>query len=157
MNRIQTFPENQADRMVLTPTHDPQLVFGCYQKPYFDPAELRPRITAENYEEPRQFSINDKLIIMQMEFCHPGGPIFEYGMRDSNSENVVFIYHVSDRQKFLELPYRYEKVCNTIMPQVAPPQPEPGTSGGSLAKRVLSRLHLRHREAKPPPPIMVLS
>ncbi|OBT85954.1 hypothetical protein VE02_04802 [Pseudogymnoascus sp. 03VT05] len=86
----------------VVPLQDPgydlfySFVFGCYQKSYCDPTE--------NYVESRQFTINDKMLIMQMDHCPAGGPMFEYGMRNSNSEAVVFIYHVSDRQSFLELP-----------------------------------------------------
>jgi hypothetical protein len=105
-----------------------QLVLGCYQKPFYDPTE--------DYQEARQFTINDKMLIMRMYYCPSSGPEFEHGICDQHSEAVVFIYHVSDRQQFLELPSVYERACNTVMPhvitlpQVATPQLGPGVRGG---------------------------
>ncbi|KFY71543.1 hypothetical protein V499_08262 [Pseudogymnoascus sp. VKM F-103] len=125
------------------------LVFGFYQKPFFDPTE--------NYEESRQFSINDKTLFMQMEYCPAGGPMFEYGMRNSNSEAVIFIYHISERQGFLGLPSVFERACNSFIPQAATPKPGQSAFEPGLVRRLLSRLHLRHLEARPPPPVMVLA
>jgi len=124
-----------------------QLVLGRYDKPEFD--------LFENYVERKQISIYDTLIIMEMEHCFAFDPLFEYWTRDI--EAFVFVYHVSDRESFLKLPSTAETACNTITPQAAISQPERGGLGASLARRILSKLHLRHREAPPPTPIMVLA
>lgn len=92
---------------------------------------------------------------MEMEFTPPTGPIFEFGMRDS--EAVTFVYHVSDRNSFLELPSVSEKACNAITPQPVIPQPGRGAFGARFAMWILRTLHLRHSEAQPPPPFMVLA
>lgn len=91
-------------------------------------------------------------MIVEMSLCHPIESWFEFGMRDS--EAVIFLYHVSDRQKFLELPSAAERACNAITPQPVIPQPGRGVG---LVRRILSRLHLRHSEAQPPPPFLVLA
>lgn len=93
---------------------------------------------------------------MEMELCHPSDRLFEHWMR--NSEAVIFIYDVSDRMSFLELPSASERACNAITPQPVIPQPGRGAFGAAgLARWILRRLHLRHSEAQPPPPYMVLA
>ncbi|KFZ22937.1 hypothetical protein V502_02573 [Pseudogymnoascus sp. VKM F-4520 (FW-2644)] len=96
--------------------------------------------------------VYDKLILMNMGICDPTDTWFELHTRDS--EAVIFVYRVSDRQKFLELLSAAERACNAITPRPVIPQPGRGVG---LVRRILSRLHLRHSEAQPPPPFMVLA
>lgn len=131
-------------------SHNLQFVFACYEKAEFDPTE--------NYEERRTVSIYDQRMIVSMDFGFPREPQLNFELSMRNYEAVIFVYHISDKQSFLELPSASKIACNAITPQPVIPQPGRGPLGmKSLVRRVLSRLHLRHTEPQPPPPFMVVA
>jgi hypothetical protein len=92
-----------------------------------------------------------------MSLCHPIDPLFDHSIR--YSEAIIFVYHDSNRQCFLELPSAYQKACNVkdITLQTDAQQPGRGTLGASLARRISNRLHSGQSATKPPSPVMVLA